>query len=145
MPRHVEDFREPAAARPISGKILLISQAGPAAHPDCGGFTLIELLVAVLIFAAIATGLAQTLVQAQQARASSARWLRATQLAEERLERLRAGERSDDAAPLGEFTRTWRAEASAAAPGLERLDVEVVWEDRGPRRFVLSALARTAP
>ena len=44
----------------------------------------------------VAAALAQTLVVAQQARASSARWLRATQLAEERLERLRAGDRSDD-------------------------------------------------
>jgi len=109
------------------------------------GFTVIELLVAVVIFAVLATGLAHTLAQAQQARASSARWLRATQLAEERLERLRAGERSDDAARLGEFTRTWRSEPSAVAPGLERLDVEVVWEDRGEQRFVLTALARTAP
>jgi prepilin-type N-terminal cleavage/methylation domain-containing protein len=109
------------------------------------GFTVIELLVAVAIFAALAAGLAQTLVHAQQIRATSARWMRATQLAEERLERLRAGDRSEDAAPIGEFTRTWRAEPAAGPPGLERIDVEVVWEDRGPQRFVLSALARSAP
>lgn len=107
------------------------------------GFTLVELLVAIAIFAALATGLAQTLAHAQQMRASSARWMRATQLAEERLERLRSGDRTDDAGPIGEFTRTWQAAPAAEGPGLERLDVEVVWEDRGPQRFVLSALVRT--
>jgi prepilin-type N-terminal cleavage/methylation domain-containing protein len=109
------------------------------------GFTVIELLVALVVFAALAGALAQTLVRAQRVRASSALWLRATALAEERLERLRAGDRSEDAAPIGPFTRAWRAEPAAAAPGLERRDVEVTWEDHGPRRFVLSALARTAP
>ena len=106
------------------------------------GFTLIELLVAVAIFTVISTALAQTLVQAQQARASSGRWMRATQLAEERLERLRSGDRSEDAAPLGEFTRTWRT-APADQAGLERFDIDVVWHDRGEQRFVLSALVRT--
>lgn len=108
------------------------------------GFTVVELLVASAIFTALAAALAQTLVHAQQARASSARWLRATQLAESRLERLRAGDRSAGAAPRGEFTCTWRSEPAAAAPGLERFDVEVTWEDRGTQRFVLSALARQA-
>lgn len=107
------------------------------------GFTLIELLVAVAIFTIVAASLAQTLVHSQQARASSARWMRATQLAEERLERLRADDRSEDAAPIDEFTRRWRVDAAAGQPGLERFDVEVLWEDRGPQRFVLSALART--
>jgi Tfp pilus assembly protein PilV len=102
-------------------------------------------LVAIVIFALIAGGLVQTLANAQQTRASSARWLRATQLAEERLERLRAGDRSEDAAPLGEFTRRWQTAPATEAPGLERLDIEVTWEDRGPQRFVLSALARAAP
>jgi prepilin-type N-terminal cleavage/methylation domain-containing protein len=111
---------------------------------DARGFTLIELLVAVLIFTMLAAGLADTLVRAQQARASSARWLRATQLADERLERLRAGDRGADEEALGEFTRSWHAEPAAEAPGLERLDVAVEWEDRGPQRFFLSALVRTA-
>jgi prepilin-type N-terminal cleavage/methylation domain-containing protein len=107
------------------------------------GFTLIELLVAVTIFTAIAAALAQTLVHSQRARASSARWMRATQLAEERLERLRSGDRDEDAAPIDAFTRRWRIEAAAGQPGLERIDVEVLWEDRGPQRFVLSGLVRT--
>jgi prepilin-type N-terminal cleavage/methylation domain-containing protein len=107
------------------------------------GFTLIELLVAVAIFTTLAAALAQILVSAQQARAGSARWSRATQLAEERLERLRAGERIDDAGSIGEFTRRWRAAAADGQPGLERFDVEVEWDDHGPQRFTLSALGRT--
>jgi prepilin-type N-terminal cleavage/methylation domain-containing protein len=107
------------------------------------GFTVIEVLVALLIFAMLATALAQMLVYAQQTRASSARWMRATQLAEERLERLRSGDRSEDAAPIEGFTRTWRAVAAGEQAGLERCDVEVEWEDRGRRRFLLSALVRT--
>ena len=109
------------------------------------GVTLIELLVAVLIFALAATAVAQTLVTAQQARASSERWLRATQLAEERLERLRSGDRGDDGGPIGRFTRSWRTLSAPVAGRLERLDVTVAWEDRGAQRFVLSALRRTAP
>ena len=108
------------------------------------GFTVIELLVAVTIFATLAAALAQTLIAAQQARASSALWLRATQLAEERLERLRAGDRSQDGAPIERFTRTWHAEP-AGLPGLERRDVEVTWDDHGVQRFTLSALVRSAP
>jgi Tfp pilus assembly protein PilV len=112
---------------------------------DARGFTVVELLVAGLIFALLAASLAHTLIHAQRSSAANARWLRATQLAEERLERLRAGERSDDAAPIGEFTRSWRSAPAAEAPELERLDVTVAWEDGGMQRFVLSALARTAP
>jgi prepilin-type N-terminal cleavage/methylation domain-containing protein len=112
---------------------------------DARGFTVVELLVAALIFAMLATALADTLIRAQRGGITSARWLRATQLAEERLERLRAGERSDDAAPIGEFTRSWRSAPALDVPGLERLDVTVEWQDGGTQRFVLSALARTAP
>lgn len=106
------------------------------------GFTLIEVLVALCVFAVGAAALAQTLVVAQQARASSARWGRATTLAEDRLERLRAGDRSDDGAPLGEFTRAWRASVFDGDPDVERIDVTVDWEDRGPQRLTLTALLR---
>lgn len=108
------------------------------------GATLMELLVGLVIFGAIAGGATATLLTAQQVRASSGRWMRATVLAEERLEALRAGDRSGDAAPLGAFSRTWRALPETRAPGLERVEVEVSWEDRGRQRFVLSALVRTA-
>jgi prepilin-type N-terminal cleavage/methylation domain-containing protein len=106
------------------------------------GFTLVEILVALCLFAFGAAALAETLVVAQRVRASSARWARATSLAEERLEHLRAGDRSADAAPIGEFTRAWRSEDVAGEPGLERVDVSVDWEDRGHQRLTLTALVR---
>lgn len=106
------------------------------------GLTLIEVLVALVLFAVLATAATQTLVAAQQARASSARWQRATGLAEERLERLRGGDRSEDGAPIGQFTRTWRSAAVTGAPRLERIDVHVDWDDRGPQRLTLTALLR---
>jgi prepilin-type N-terminal cleavage/methylation domain-containing protein len=108
------------------------------------GFTVIEVLVAVALFAIVAAALAQTLMTAQRVRASSARWLQATALAEDRLERVRAGDRSADAAPIGEFTRSWQAEPSSDAPGCERVEVVVTWDDRGPQRFALTALQRIA-
>lgn len=109
---------------------------------DPGGAMLIELLVAVLLFSIGAAALAQTLIVSQQVRASSTRWLRATQLADERLERLRAGDRSEDWAPIGEFTRSWRAVAVDGAADLERIDVTVTWEDRGRQTVALSTLQR---
>ena len=109
------------------------------------GTTLMELLVAVVLFGLTAAALAQTLVSAQRLRASSEHWLRATELADERLERLRAGDRSEDAASIGVFTRTWRAGVADGTAEMERIDLTVEWEDRGPQRFALSVLRRRAP
>lgn len=109
------------------------------------GFTLIEVMVALCLFAIGAAALAETLVVAQRVRASSARWGRAVTLAEDRLERLRAGDRSEDGAPIGEFTRSWHREPAAEAPGLDRVEVSVDWQDRGRQRFTLIALLRSDP
>ncbi|MEO8601832.1 MAG: prepilin-type N-terminal cleavage/methylation domain-containing protein [bacterium] len=105
------------------------------------GFTLIEVLVAMLLFAIGAAALAQTLAVAQHVRAGSGRWLRAVELAEQRLELLRAGDRGDDAVPLGPFTRSWRSVPFGVA-GVEQLEVSVTWEDHGPQRLLLTALRR---
>jgi prepilin-type N-terminal cleavage/methylation domain-containing protein len=107
------------------------------------GFTVVELLVALAIFTVLAAALAQTLIHAQQVRASSARWWRAGQLAEERLERLRAGDRAVDTGPIGEFTRAWQIQPFADQPGLERVDVVVSWTETGPQCCALSALVRS--
>lgn len=109
---------------------------------DERGTSMVELLVAVALFGLTAAAVAQTLVAAQRLRATSERWLRATQLADERLERIRAGDRGDDPGPIGEFTRTLRIGGADGAPGLERVDVTIEWTDRGPQRFALSTLQR---
>jgi prepilin-type N-terminal cleavage/methylation domain-containing protein len=107
------------------------------------GVTLIETMVALCLFALGAAALAETLMVAQRVRASSARWGRAVTLAEERLERLRGGDRSDDTAPIGEFTRSWHREPFDGVPGVDRVEVSVVWEDHGRQRFTLAALLRS--
>lgn len=108
------------------------------------GFTLIEVVVALLIFAVGATALAQTVVLTQHLRASSARWQRGLELAEQRLESLRAGERSEEAGSFGAFTRSWTS-GPYVVPGLDRLDVTVTWDDHGAQRLVLTTLQRHTP
>jgi hypothetical protein len=97
------------------------------------------------VFSLLAGALAQTLVGAHRARRTSGYWLRATELAAEEMERLRAGDRGVDAAPIGPFVRTWNAEAISAYAELERLEVTVAWEDGGPRHFELTAIGRRTP
>ncbi len=106
------------------------------------GVTVIEVLVAIVLFALVAAASAQVLVVAQHARRSSANWMQATQLAAERLERLRAGDRSTDPGPIGIFTRSWRSVVFSERLRLQRLDVTVTWVDGGVRAFTLSALVR---
>jgi hypothetical protein len=68
--------------------------------------------------------------------------MRATQLAAERLERVRAGERGLDMSPLGMFERTWRSEPASDALDLDRVDVTVSWREAGPRAVTLTCLMR---
>lgn len=109
------------------------------------GFTLIEVVVAVLLFAIGAAALAETLVVAQRVRASSARWVEALALAEERLERLRAGDRSEEGPARGGFTCSWRSDPWEDAAQLERVEVAVEWQDRGAQRLALTALLPVVP
>ena len=110
-----------------------------------GGFSLVEVLIAMGIFSLLAAALAQTLITTEQARRTSGYWLRATELAAEEMERLRAGDRAVDVMPTGPFVRTWHAAAIAAYAGLERLEVTVAWEDRGPRHFTLTSIGPREP
>lgn len=106
------------------------------------GFTLIEVVVAMLLFAVGAAALAQTLAIAQHTRASSARWVHALALAEQRLERWHAGERGEDVARVGEFTLRAQREPFGDAARLERVAITVEWQDRGPQRLALTGLLR---
>lgn len=106
------------------------------------GVTLVELLVATLILSITATALAGTLARAEHARRASDKWLSASQLAAERLELLRAGNRTTDEPPIRGFERTWRALGEPGISGVERVEVRVTWQDDGPRSFTLVSLLR---
>ena len=105
------------------------------------GSTIVEFLVALTVFAIFAGALAQTLITAQGARRTGAHWMHATQLAVERLERWRAGDRSTDPTPIDGFTRTWESQAVAGYEQLQRVDVTVTWDDQGQKQFTLPTLA----
>jgi Tfp pilus assembly protein PilV len=108
------------------------------------GATIIEILVATVIFAAVATGAAQALAVAERARQTSELAMRAAQLAGEGLERLRCGARGVNGERIGAFTRGWTSQVVDPLLGIERLDVNVSWQDGGERTLTLSSLARTA-
>jgi prepilin-type N-terminal cleavage/methylation domain-containing protein len=115
--------------------------------PNCrrseGGLTLIELLVAICVGGIVALALTQQVIMAHSARRTGARWMRATQLAAERLERLRAGDRGeDDDIPAG-FTVSSQASTEPDYPDLEQVAVTVVWQDRDEKHFTLEALIPT--
>lgn len=106
------------------------------------GLTLVELLVALVIFAVIATSAAQTLSSAHRARGAAANLMRATQLAAEHLERIRAGDRGMDVAPIGIFERSWHSYSAYPGLDVERVDVRVAWREAGRHELTLSALMR---
>jgi Tfp pilus assembly protein PilV len=106
------------------------------------GVTLIEVLIATFLFTLFAASLAGTLTSAEHARRTSGKWLTATQLAAERLERLRAGDRETDEPPVEGFERTWHAAGEPGIAGVERVAVRVTWHDRGERSFTLVSFLR---
>ena len=107
-----------------------------------GGFSLIEFLVALGILSLISLGLTQTLIAAQVARRTSAAWMRATQLAEERIEQVRAGGSVDVSRTVDEFSVATDSTAVSGYSGLRVVGVTVAWTDHGPRTFVLRSLVR---
>ena len=108
------------------------------------GATIIEILVATVIFAAVATGAVQALAVAA-AGAPDERAGDATR------RRSPARGWSGCVAATAASTANGSAPSRAAGPsetvdpqlGLERLDVNVSWQDGGERTLTLSSLART--
>jgi type II secretory pathway pseudopilin PulG len=109
---------------------------------DAAAFTLVEVIVATALLAMVALGLTSTLVDAQRGRAESEQSMRATQLAAEALERLRAGARSVADPPPPGFERTTRVVPWTGHPGLDLLEVTVSWNDGTKHSFQLLTLAR---
>lgn len=106
------------------------------------GAALIELLVALLLFATVAAATAGTLASAQRSRAASGQWMRASELAGELLERVRADPDTPETEQVEGFERSWQRQPSDRA-GLERCDVSVRWTGRGEHTLTLSAFLRS--
>ena len=106
------------------------------------GFTLVEVMMAMLVLATMALALTQTLTSTQRARATSEKWMHATQLAVEGIEQFRAGHPLGAIANGGDFERAGTVAPWDGHPGLYRLQVTVSWNDGEPRRMQLTTLAR---
>jgi prepilin-type N-terminal cleavage/methylation domain-containing protein len=106
------------------------------------GFTLVEVLIALLLLSATALALTQTLLGTQHTRAVGEKWMHATQLAVEGIERFRAGHALGAVPPNGGFERSGDVTPWDGHPGLYRLEVTVSWNDGEPRRLQLITLAR---
>lgn len=104
------------------------------------GFTLIELLVATCLGCLLGLAFTQEAIMAHGARRSAAKWMHATQLATERLERLRAGDWEEEDNPHDGFAVSWQAEKISGYSDLVRVTVTVSWQDGHAESFRLEAL-----
>ena len=107
------------------------------------GFGLVELLVALTLLSTIALALTSTIVTCHQARNRNERWMRATTLAAEGLEQLRAGQALSTIPQPTIFARRGNNQGLGGLPGLRRIDVSVSWNDGQDQTLQLSALAYT--
>ena len=105
------------------------------------GFTLIEVIISVLLLSVIALALTSTLVSTQRALTQSKKWMIASQLAADGLERLRAGGQVPAEHLAGGFDRTAIRQPAGGAE-LDRLEVTVTWRDDAPHEVHLVTLAR---
>ena len=104
------------------------------------GYSLMECMVAVVIIGVIATAVAQTIVVTQHGRQLSENWMRATELAAQRIEVVRARDGADDEPTSGIFRRETALAPVAGHPGLSRLDVTVRWADPAAHSLTLSTM-----
>ncbi|HUI28546.1 MAG TPA: prepilin-type N-terminal cleavage/methylation domain-containing protein [Candidatus Kryptonia bacterium] len=104
------------------------------------GYSLMECMVAVVLIGVIATAVAQTIVTTQRGRQLSENWMRATELAAQRIEAVRARPAPDDQPTNGIFLRDTALAPIADHPGLARLDVTVTWADPQPHSLTLSTM-----
>jgi prepilin-type N-terminal cleavage/methylation domain-containing protein len=109
-------------------------------RPDRGGFTLIEIMVVMVILVIGILPLAMVQTRARQEVRQSDRFTQAITLAQEQLEQMKGqgfGNAAADSGTVGQVD--WESRVALVAFGLERLEVEVTWQDvQGNRSLVLA-------
>ncbi|HVN85640.1 MAG TPA: type II secretion system protein [Candidatus Binatia bacterium] len=104
------------------------------------GYSLIECMVAVAIIGVVATAVTGAVATTQRGRQLSENWMRATELAVQRIEAFRAGVVIDDQPTNGIFQRASSVTPVPNHPGLARLDVSVTWTDPAAHVLQMSTL-----
>jgi len=113
-----------------------------------GGFTLVEVLVAMAVLAVILVGLTASATSVMRTNRTSYFNTIAANLAQDKLEELRA-KTPADVIPGGPvvstvsgaaFTRSWMVAADSPVIGVKRVDVTVQWTDYVPHSLTISAV-----
>ena len=109
-------------------------------RPDRDGFTLIEIMVVMVILVIGILPLAMVQNRAREDVRESDRFTQAITLAQEQLEQMKGqgfGNAAADSGTVGQVD--WESRVSLIAFGLERIEVEVSWQDvQGNRSMVLA-------
>ena len=106
------------------------------------GFSLVEAMVATLLLSSVALAVTQTLISALQTRARNEQWMRATELATEGIEQLRAGHTLAPLAASVGFERSSAVMEWNGYAGVQRIDVTISWNDGERRTLRLTTLVR---
>lgn len=113
---------------------------------DHGGFTVIEILVALAIFTVAILGVAVSATTVIQANQRSFHNTLATNLAQDKIEELRAnpsavGNGSDSETLNGvSFSRTWTVSANTPVSGKSTVTVTVTWTGYGTHAVTVSTV-----
>ena len=114
------------------------------------GFTLIEVLVAMGIFAVAILGVAISATSVIRANQSSYSTTIAINLAQDKLEELKAlpaslasGGPITDTINGETFSRSWNVTSDSPITGMKRIDVTVTWTDYGSHTMTLSSAVKS--
>ena len=113
------------------------------------GFTLIEILIAMSIFTAAVLGVAISATSVIKANQSSYSTTIAINLAQDKLEELKAlpaslasGGPVTDTINGETFSRSWTVTSNSPISGMKRIDVAVTWTDYGSHSITLSSAVK---
>jgi Tfp pilus assembly protein PilV len=109
-------------------------------RPKRGGFTLTEIAVVMVVLVLGILPLAIVQTRAREEVRESNRFTQAITLAQEQLEQVKGlgfGNAQPDSGTVGEID--WESRVTLVSFGLERIEVEVSWQDvDGPKTMVLA-------